>query len=55
MQEEVNMFSVHRFPSGACEIRFDFHGDTAQDIPPLECRAFMSLGPRCFQVKYAEV
>ena len=39
------MFSVHRFPSGACEIRFDFHGDTAQDIPPLECRAFMSLGP----------
>lgn len=39
------MFSVHRFPSGACEIRFDFHDDIAQDIPPLERRAFMSLGP----------
>jgi integrase len=39
------MFHAYRFSSGACEIRFDFHGRSIEGIPPLERRAFMRLGP----------
>jgi integrase len=37
------MFHVKRFSSGACEIRFDFHGRHVEEIPPPERRAFMRL------------
>lgn len=39
------MLHCNRFSSGACEIRFDFHGRSIEEIPPLERRAFMRLGP----------
>jgi integrase len=39
------MFHISRFPSGACEIRVDFQGRRVEEIPSLERRAFMRLGP----------
>jgi len=37
------MFHIYRFPSGACEIRFDFQDRHAKEIPPQERRIFISL------------
>lgn len=37
------MFHLCRFPSGACEIRFDFHDRHAEEIPPHERRVFIRL------------
>jgi len=37
------MFHLCRFPSGACEIRFDFHDRHAKEIPPHERRVFIRL------------
>ena len=36
------MFIVYRLPSGACQIRFAFHG-SIEDTPPSERRAFIRL------------
>jgi hypothetical protein len=37
------MFHLCRFPSGTCEIRFDFHDRHAEEIPPFERRVFIRL------------
>jgi len=37
------MFHIDRTSSGVCEIRFDFHGRSASEIPQAERRAFMRL------------
>lgn len=37
------MFHVNRFPSGICEIRFDFQGRDAGEVSPTERRAFICL------------
>ncbi len=39
------MFHISRFPSGVCEVRVDFQGRCVEEIPPLQRRAFMRLGP----------
>ncbi len=44
-KREQSMYYIYRFSSGTCEIRFDLAGGAIEEIPPLERRAYMRLGP----------